>query len=504
MHRRSQVALTMLLTFLTFAATGRAQAPAPRGKLIVTVVDPSRRVIPEATVTIAGLEDGTKTTVVPPAKTTPKGVVTFEGLAPGRYSIRRSSPDLKLDLLRDIRVNRGDNKHVVVLPLQNLTESVTVASDVQAAAADRASNAFGLTVTQEQIEALSDDPAEMAAQIIDIAGPGHHHSRRQLRRASSCRRSRRSNRCTSRAISSRPKPSSRDRRSSTSSRSRASARFAATANFSFRDGSMSAKSQFTETKGPEQFKGFGFNVGGASSRRRATSRSRSTGRTSYTTPQPERRAPERDARFDVLDAAPALRQRQHQRSGGLRAHEGPDAAGSGIRRTTTSDRNLGIGDYDLPERAFASDNNALHVSRARGRDRSDAGCSSIHGSTMSWRDFGSSGPIEAPTIVVQDAFTQRRRAAGRPRARQEHDVRVGRGLHPGHSFVARRHSGLCRLVPRQSQQQLPRHVHLRRQRRVPGGHAAALHAEHRRSAAQLLPRADRRVLPGRHPRPRRA
>ena len=45
-----QVALTMLLTFLAFAATGRAQAPAPRGNLIVTVVDPSSAVIPEATV----------------------------------------------------------------------------------------------------------------------------------------------------------------------------------------------------------------------------------------------------------------------------------------------------------------------------------------------------------------------------------------------------------------------------------------------------------------------
>src|SRR6476620_7610429 len=75
--RRSQVALTMLLTFLTFAATGRAQAPAARGNLVVTVVDPSFAVIPEATVTIVGLEDATKATAVPPAKTTPKGVVTF-------------------------------------------------------------------------------------------------------------------------------------------------------------------------------------------------------------------------------------------------------------------------------------------------------------------------------------------------------------------------------------------------------------------------------------------
>ena len=37
-----------------------------------------------------------------------------------------------------------------------------------------------------------------------------------------------------------------------------------------------------------------------------------------------------------------------------------------------------------------------------------------------------------------------------------------------------------------------------------GRHAAALHAQRRRSAAELLPRAHRRVLPGRHPRQERA
>ena len=143
----------MLLTFLAFAATGRAQAPAPRGNLIVTVVDPSSAVIPEATVTIAGLEDGTKTTVVPSAKTTPKGVVTFEGLAPGRYSVSAEFPGFETGSLPDIRVRTGDNKHVVVLKIRNLAESVTVAIAAQAAAADRASKAFGLTTTQEQIKA---------------------------------------------------------------------------------------------------------------------------------------------------------------------------------------------------------------------------------------------------------------------------------------------------------------------------------------------------------------
>ena len=35
------------------------------------------------------------------------------------------------------------------------------------------------------------------------------------------------------------------------------------ANLSLRDGSMSARSQFTSTKGPEQTRVYGFNIGGA-------------------------------------------------------------------------------------------------------------------------------------------------------------------------------------------------------------------------------------------------
>ena len=120
---------------------GAAQTPA-RGKLIVTVSDPSGAVIPEATVTIVGLDDATKAAAIPPAKTAASGSVTFEGLYPGRYSITAEFPGFDLGLLRDIRVNRGDNKHVVVLPLKNLAESVTVGGANQAA--DRASRAFGL------------------------------------------------------------------------------------------------------------------------------------------------------------------------------------------------------------------------------------------------------------------------------------------------------------------------------------------------------------------------
>ena len=73
-------------------------------------------------------------------------------------------------MLPEVRVRRGDNKHVVVLPLKKMEESVTVAQNAQAAAADPRGNAFKTVLSREEIENLSDDPAEMAQQLQDLAG----------------------------------------------------------------------------------------------------------------------------------------------------------------------------------------------------------------------------------------------------------------------------------------------------------------------------------------------
>ena len=64
-----------------------------------------------------------------------------------------------------MRVRRGDNKHVVVLPLGKMEESVTVAQNAQAAAADPRGSAFKTVLTREEIENLSDDRAEMARRL---------------------------------------------------------------------------------------------------------------------------------------------------------------------------------------------------------------------------------------------------------------------------------------------------------------------------------------------------
>lgn len=164
-------AFMAILISALFAPVVHAQPAAQTGKLIVTVVDPSRLVIPGATVAVVGLEVATKKLVIPPVKSSDKGEAVFDKLPLGRYAVAGEFSGFGIGAIKELRLKTGDNKHVLVLPLATMTESITVERDRQAAAADRGAT-FGSAMTREQIDALSEDPDEMARQLQDIAGPG--------------------------------------------------------------------------------------------------------------------------------------------------------------------------------------------------------------------------------------------------------------------------------------------------------------------------------------------
>ena len=144
-----------------------AQPAQPReARVTITVVDQTGAVIPNAKVTITTTAEAT----APPAATTnDKGVASIEGLPPGRYSIRAEFPGFEPRLLKDVPIKQGDNRHVMVLAIQGLQDSVTVSRDAREAASDRRAT-FGTALTREQIQSLSDDPDEMAQQLQDMAG----------------------------------------------------------------------------------------------------------------------------------------------------------------------------------------------------------------------------------------------------------------------------------------------------------------------------------------------
>jgi hypothetical protein len=141
---------------------------APRNATVtVTVVDQTGAIIQNATVTLTSLD--APSTAIAPVKTNEKGVASLTGLAPGRYSIQAEFPGFQTQVLKEVRVRPGDNKHAVVLAIQGLQDTVNVTRDAREVASDRKST-FGTALTREQIDALSDDPDEMAQQLQDMVG----------------------------------------------------------------------------------------------------------------------------------------------------------------------------------------------------------------------------------------------------------------------------------------------------------------------------------------------
>src|SRR3954465_2480697 len=161
-----RVVLALLLPIALAPAVNAQSRPTT---LRVTVVDPTGAVLPNAAVQLT--PDATTRAAEAKATANQDGVATFTGLVPGRYTIEAAFPGFETRQVREVRVRVGENTQVVLLPLQKLETSVDVSVDRQQAASDR-NQAFGTTLTRDQVDALSDDPAQLQQQLQNMAGPG--------------------------------------------------------------------------------------------------------------------------------------------------------------------------------------------------------------------------------------------------------------------------------------------------------------------------------------------
>ncbi|MGE0863326.1 MAG: carboxypeptidase regulatory-like domain-containing protein [Vicinamibacterales bacterium] len=159
---------TLALLLAVLPVVPAAQAPR-EARALVTVVDTTGAVLPGATVTLVGLEDATTAQRVA-VTASDRGLATVGSLRPGRYLVRAEFGGFETGELADVRLRAGDNKHVVVLELSGVQETVTVGRDAQAAAADPNGGSLTTQLTQDEIASLSDDPDELARQLSDMAG----------------------------------------------------------------------------------------------------------------------------------------------------------------------------------------------------------------------------------------------------------------------------------------------------------------------------------------------
>jgi hypothetical protein len=395
MRRLSSLSAAALFVFAT-----PVLAQTPAATLRLTVVDATGAVLPNAAVTVAGNDDATRA-----AKredhTDATGIATIAQLPPGRYIIEAAFPGFETRRLTDVRLRNGDNKQLLLLPIEKMATSVEVGQDKQEAAANRG-HTFGTTLTREQMEALSDDPAELRQQLQDMAGPG------AIIRVDSFEGGALPAKAMIKSIR-----ISRDQFAAEYHSAGGVAidivtqpglgRMQYFSNLRARTGGLDGRSPFTPTRGPEQNVNYGFGMFGALVKNKASMNMNIFGIDSYDTPN-------LNVALTTGTRAEALRVRAPRDFLNLNAQV--DYAVTldqlirvGYSTNRVHNENVGVGGYDEEERGFSVENRVHDV---RLQQLGPVGRRAFLRSRLllSWTDSSRQSATEAITIQVHDAFTR--------------------------------------------------------------------------------------------------
>jgi Carboxypeptidase regulatory-like domain len=392
------LALFALAALWAGAAPAAAQ-PRPTGTLRVVVRDPSGAVIPNAVVVVKGTEPATGDVVVPAVNSDGQGVATALNVPLGRYSVAVTFPGFESLTLTDVRVRAGENRREVTLPIERVAESVAVGRDPATAASDPKSERFSNVLSKGQIEALPDDPDEMEKVLNDMAGPGATirvdgfrggklPPKSQIRsiRFSSAMFGAENHSAGHTFVDISTQPGLGPMRGSM--------------DFSFRDDALNARNAFQPVKGPEQTQQYNLNLSGTL-RKERTSFSLSAGRASLY-----------DSAY-VYAAVPgrpvsgAVRRPSDRMNFNLRVDHALNKAHTlrgSFQQNDNDLQNLGVGNYDLPDRAFdrTSGDSLLRLSESGPWSRLWFAESRLQ---IRRATSDSISGFETPTVRVLDTFT---------------------------------------------------------------------------------------------------
>jgi hypothetical protein len=138
-----------------------AQTGALRGR----VTDESGAIVPRASVALNG-PGGARS-----AAADESGAYAFSGLASGNYTVQASAPGLSQTPVR-VAVRDGARTLDLVLRVASMQEKVTVQENGgPTVSVDAANNASALVISGADLDALADNPDDLAADLAALAGP---------------------------------------------------------------------------------------------------------------------------------------------------------------------------------------------------------------------------------------------------------------------------------------------------------------------------------------------
>jgi hypothetical protein len=128
------------------------------------VTDESGAIVPGAKITVTGAGAPRETLVGN------DGMYSFANLAPGTYTVRASAPDLASEAAK-IDVKPGTQALNLQLKIVTAAEQVTVEDRAVTVTPEPSNNASATVLAGDDLQALSENPDDLIAELIAIAGP---------------------------------------------------------------------------------------------------------------------------------------------------------------------------------------------------------------------------------------------------------------------------------------------------------------------------------------------
>jgi Carboxypeptidase regulatory-like domain len=154
--------LGIVLSLLALSPA-HAQTVTLRGQ----VSDESGAVVPGAQVTLTGPSGGRRT-----AASDITGAYTFAGIPAGDYTVQASAPGLAQPKPVHISLKAGSQTLNLVLKVAERVDQVTVQDNAgPTVSLDSSNNASALVLRGDDLQALSDSPDDLAADLQALAGP---------------------------------------------------------------------------------------------------------------------------------------------------------------------------------------------------------------------------------------------------------------------------------------------------------------------------------------------
>jgi hypothetical protein len=160
-------ALLLAACVLSALSPVSSQAQTSKGILRGTVTDPSGAVVAGTTLVLTDAAGSSLS-----SKVNTNGAYEFKNLAPGKYTLRAAAKGFTV-FTNDNVVITGDRPLTLDISLVIATEEqkVQVSGSTTQLDVNPAANAGAITLSGKDLDALSDDPDELASELQALAGP---------------------------------------------------------------------------------------------------------------------------------------------------------------------------------------------------------------------------------------------------------------------------------------------------------------------------------------------